>query len=131
MARVRYVNIQICTYFFTLFRVEKRVRNFLSTYVFSWWIQKDFSKKKKFRWQQIFLADLSGDLISYVPTSNIGQIMLGKLTELMSFLHDITQWLLLLYFVPKLYIIPFFLVTNKWNLVLLPQIFCIKLFAGT
>ena len=131
MARVRYVNIQICTYFFTLFRVEKRVRNFLSTYVFFWWIKKDFSKKKKFRCQKIFLADLSGDLISYVPTSNIGQIMLGKLTELMSFLHDITQWLLLLYFVPKLYIIPFFLVTNKWNLVLLHQIFCIKLFAGT
>ena len=56
--------------------------------------ERFFKNKKKFRHQKIFLADLSGDLISYVPTSNIGQIMLGKLTELMSFLHDITQWLL-------------------------------------
>ena len=72
-----------------------------------------FQKKKSLRHQKIFLADLSGDLISYVPTSNIGQIMLGKLTELMSFLHDITQWLLLLHIVPKIYIIPFCLVTNK------------------
>ena len=61
--------------------------------------QEVFFKKKKFRHQKIFLADLSGDLISYVPTSNIGQIMLGKLTELMSFLHDITQWILLLHIV--------------------------------
>ena len=51
--------------------------------------QERFFNNKKGH-QKIFLADLSGDLISYVPTSNIGQIMLGKLTELMSFLHDIT-----------------------------------------
>ena len=74
--------------------------------------QERFFNNKKGH-QKIFLADLSGDLISYVPTSNIGQIMLGKLTELMSFLHDITQWLLLIHIVPKLYIIPFFFVTNK------------------
>ena len=50
----------------------------------------------------ILHTTVSGDLISYVPTSNIGQIMLGKLTELMSFLHDITQWPLLIHIVPKL-----------------------------
>ena len=69
--------------------------------------ERFFNTKKRFRHQKILLADLSGDLISYIPTSNIGHIMLGKLTKLMSFLHDTTQWLLLLHIVPKLYIIPF------------------------